>query len=734
MPNQSELHPELLSTAAFNLMPGTVSGSRLQMLGSHLTQMLVLKGATVRRCKTGVEREYGKFTFKVKMPVDAIIIAVIPKYPETIGQNAIASNPMSIVVYENVDNQEICILEIPQYHVAHQYFGFKYAHKRTLSMLSRGASVPKGTVFADSPSIDDNGDYKFGVEANVAYLSVPGVIEDGFVISESFAKKLTTSGYETLDASWGKKYYPLNLYGDDTRYKPFPDIGERVRPDGLLMALREYDELLDPVHMTPAALRKVDTFDKHIYTKACAKVVDIVTRFDPKGATPETPIGMDEQARKYHTAQLAFYNALIDIEERLTRQALQRRETLKISRPFHRLLMEARNFKVEQSKVKATRIVQRQPLDEWRVDVTVEYEMEATKAFKLTGLSGDKGVICQVWPDADMPTDKHGTVADVITDGGATSNRMNFSRFYEHYLNATNDQLEREIKAAAKNGLTPEVIDWCWKRLLGYYEIVSPIMHDTLTSSRYLQTPQQHVEHIIKSPPHQGVHLFLPTDNRVNPVHMVQRLREQYPLDIGPIRYRGRSGNMVTTVEDVIIASNYIIMLEKTGSGWSAVSSGALQQHGILSKLTRNDKHARPGRASPTRNVGEDEARLLAAVATNNTTAQTLVSKYGPAAADGLAVAEMMDMANNPLVHQEAVRRLLTVPQPTNIQTLIDRSKFPRGGSRSLRFVKHHLEVSGLRLVYSDDVDDPPTIYQLNGIINDEAPEIDLEDVEEEES
>lgn len=733
MPTQNELHPELLSTAGFNLIPGTVSGSRLQMLGSHLTQMLVLKGSTVRRCKTGVEREYGKYTYKVKMPVDGIVIAVVPKYPETIGQNAIASNPMSVLVYENAETRELCILEIPQHHITHQYFGFKYAHKRTQSMLARGAPVAEGTIFADSPSIDENGDYKFGIEANVAYLTVPGVIEDGFVVSESFCKRLTTNGYETLDASWGKKYYPLNLYGDEKRYKPFPDIGERVRPDGLLMALREYDELLDPVHMTPAALRKLDTFDKTIYTKANAKVVDVTTRFDPKGPVCETPVGMDEQVQKYHTAQLAFYNTLLEIHERLTKQAVFRKDVLRISRPFHRLLVEALNFKAEPSKVKATRIVQRQPLDEWRVDITVEHEMDPTKAFKLTGLSGDKGVICQIWPDKDMPVDKHGTVADVITDGGATSNRMNFSRFYEHYFNATSDQVERNIKAAAKDGLTPQVLDWCWNHVLGYYKIVSPYMYDTITSPRYAQTPQQHIEHILRSPPHQGIHLFIPTDNKVDLTQVLTDLRTHYPVDCGPINYVGRSGNHVTTVSDVMIASNYFIMLEKTGSGWSAVSSGSLQQHGILSKLTRNDKHARPGRASPTRNVGEDEARLFAAVATNNTTAQTLIPKYGPTAADGLAVAEMMDMANNPVVHQEAVRRLLTADRPTDIQTLIDRKKFPRGGSRSLRFVKHHLEVGGLRLTWQDDLDDPPTIYQLNGIVSeDTGPELDEEDVEEE--
>lgn len=729
---ENELHPELLSTAAFNLIPGTVSGSRLQMLGSHLTQMLVIKGATPRRCATGIEREYGKHTFKIKMPADGSIVAIIPKFPETIGRGSVQSNPLTVVVYQDVNTGEYGILEIPQYHIKHQYFGFKYSMKRTMSAITRGAIIAKDTVFADSPSIDENGDYCFGIEANVAYMTVPGVIEDGFVISESFAKRLTTTGYETLDASWGKKYYPLNLYGDDQNYKPFPDIGERVRPDGLIMALRAYDEMTDPVMMTPAALRRVDTFDKHIYTKANAKVIDIVARYDPKGSTPETPLGMEMQVQRYYKAQLHFYNTLIETYEKLNRQAQQKKEPLRISRHFHRLLVEAMYFKIDPTKFRASRIVQRQPMDEWRVDITVEYELQPTRAFKLTGLSGDKGVICQVWPDHEMPTDKHGTVADVIADGNATSNRMNLSRLYEHYLNATSDQLEREIRAAADKGLTDEIVEYYWQRVTRYYQIVSPIMHETITSSSYTQTPRQHIESIIKAPKQRGIRLFIPTDNKVDMVDVISQLKAEFPIDKGPVTYVGRSGNRVVTEEDIIIASNYFILLEKTGTGWSAVSSGALQQHGILSKLTRHDKHARPGRASPTRNLGEDEVRLLAAVTGKVESTKPLVERYGPAAGDGLAVAELLDMANNPLVHQEAVRSILEADNPMAIEKLIDRNKFPRGGSRSLRFVKHHLQIAGIDLYYQDDLEDPPSIYQLNELTQDDDTDSEEETEEEE--
>lgn len=727
MQQPNEHYPELLSTAAFNLSVRNMSGSRLQMLGAHLTQMLVLHGATPRRCITGVEREFGNYTFKAMMPVDATVIAVIPKFHETIGPNAIASNPMSIVVYEDVETRQLSILEIPQYHMMHQYFGFRYKHKRAMSMLYKGAAIRKGTVFSDSPSIDDNGDYMYGVEANMVTLTLPGIIEDGIIISSSMAKKMTTTGFDVVDGSWGQKYYPLNLYGDDTVYKPFPDIGERVRPDGLVMAFRERDDLLDPVYMTPAALRRLDMLDKRIYSKANAKVVDIVTRFDPKGQTLNTPTGMDEQVRKYHTAQLSFYSQIIDVYEQRQRAALQRNEKLSISRHFHRLIREAQMFKLDSSKVKATRIVQRQPLDEWRVDITLEYNLEPTLAYKATDTAGGKGVVVQVWNDEDMPIDKHGRRADIIVDGNTTLNRMNPPRLFEQYLNGTSDQIVRELKQALANGPTDEAIDWCWNRVIRYYEIVSPIMHRTITSPSYRKTKREHIDAILSSP--QGLRLMIPTYNEVEIDEMMLTLKKEFPIDIGPVTFRGKSGNVVTTHSDALIASFYVISLEKIGSDWSAVSSGTLQQHGVLTKQTRHDKNSRPGKASATRTLGEDEERLVAATTYNNTTARELIPKYGPTAADGLAVAELVDMSNNPTVHMEACRSILTAEKPTNIQRLIDRKKFPRGGSRSLVFIKHALQVAGLKLTYRDDIEDDAQIYQLDEL----GEESDVEVIDDEE-
>ena len=42
-------------------------------------------------------------------------------------------------------------------------------------------------------------------------------------------------------------------------YKPFPDMGDRIRSDGLIMAFRTYDDdLLGEIDMTTESLMEVD--------------------------------------------------------------------------------------------------------------------------------------------------------------------------------------------------------------------------------------------------------------------------------------------------------------------------------------------------------------------------------------------------------------------------------------------------------------------------------------------
>ena len=178
------------------------------------------------------------------------------------------------------------------------------------------------------------------------------------------------------------------------------------------------------------------------------------------------------------------------------------------------------------------------------------------------------------------------------------------------------------------------------------------------------------------------IYLFLPTDNEPESMDIIRQLEKHYRPTYGPVSYIGNSGKQVVTKNPVRIASLYIMLLEKIGDAWSAVSSGKLQAFGILSQLTKADKFSQPVRNQAVKGIGETEGRIL-------------VSYAGP-----LLVAELMDRNNNPTTHKEIVLNLLRAPVPTNIPNLVDRTKTPYGGAKPIQLVAHIAECGGWRHVY----------------------------------
>jgi len=404
----NELTAELLSINSLNPWSAHDSSSRATMFSSsHISQTLVINGAGPRRCQSGTESEFGRFTFKHKLPCDAAVIRTIPKYRQTIGADSIADNPSTLVIYEDIATKRVGILELIKYSTAidnkHQHFGFKYDFNALADELRPDTKIRKGTVLGDSPAVKGTGvydSYNYGVETNVAFMGIPGIIEDGIVVSESYLKKITSTGFEKRTASWGKKYYPLNLYGDKNRYKPFPDIGDKIRDDGLLYALRPYDDLLGPVEMDPESLMEPDyIFDKLVYGIPGGTVVDVNVHHDTTNKVPPTPVGMEDQANKYYQALLQYYRSILDTYNDLKKD---RRGGLEITPEFHRLVVEAMSYvgfednpatnyirrKDPLVRRRVQKLYRRNDIDDWRVEIAFEYPVVPNIAFKLTELHG----------------------------------------------------------------------------------------------------------------------------------------------------------------------------------------------------------------------------------------------------------------------------------------------------------------------------------------------------------
>lgn len=393
-PIVNELKTELLGIHSLNSFSNHNSSSRASMFSGHLAQHLVIEGAQEKIIQTGVEQEFGKYTFNVKMPENGKIIKIIDRYPRGIDKDSLQFNPETVVIYENDETKEIDYFTIPHYASFHQYFGFKYSVKETVNKLKPGAYIAKDTIFADSPSVGENSNYMYGINANVAFMSIPSVSEDGIMISKDFLPKLRFSIFEERVVDFGANNFPLNLYGTKDIYKPFPDIGDLIRPDGVLMMLRPYDDDLMPVEMSIYDTMEPDfNFDKGVYVRGgLGKVIDIKVISNKASAT-QLPEAMCAHISKYERALTKFHTELIKTEEQLRYERKRKFSdgSLKLSPKLHRLIVESlaiTNHNTANLKQSLNLLNRKTPIDEYRIEFTIEYVLEPTTGFKLTDQHG----------------------------------------------------------------------------------------------------------------------------------------------------------------------------------------------------------------------------------------------------------------------------------------------------------------------------------------------------------
>lgn len=397
-PNQ--IYRTLQSIIGLNPFSDHDSAPRLQMLGSHLGQRLITEGMTERYMDTGMGQEFGKYTFAIKMPCNGRILKVIERYRKSLGDDSIAFNPETLIIYEDDITKEIGCISLPQYCSYHPYFGFEYKARPGLNKIRVGAYIEKGTVLLDAPTKTEDDNWMYGTELNVLFGSHPSVSEDGVMICEDVLPRFTFTTYETRVVEWGKKDFLLNLYGDDDNYKPLPEIGDYVRLDRVLAAKREYDIELAPVMQSLEALREIDhNFDECIYIDAGprnsrslngvlqnGRVIDIRVNTNGDYDLEQTPT--DRQIGKYAIETKRYYKEILATYRELAAERKKRGLPMDISRPFHTLHMEALIATEEDKGAKISKLYRRAPLDTFRIEFVIECKITPSYGFKFTDFHG----------------------------------------------------------------------------------------------------------------------------------------------------------------------------------------------------------------------------------------------------------------------------------------------------------------------------------------------------------
>lgn len=689
----NQLIPELVGTGdCINPFKSLSSSSRNYMTDKFFTQKLHVDGSEPRRFYTGIESQIGDCNVGATMPSDGKILRIIDLYTKTMGRDGIQSNPETLVIYEEFEDDNgvggtIRSVLVKEYHSTHKTFGFKFKRQR----FHVGQFLRKGEVLCEVPSISEEGQYCYGLEANTVYGSWTGVTEDGAIISESFSKRMTTTLLGTAVITYGDKYFPLNVNGDEEHYKPFPEIGDKIHDSGLLFALRAYNPLYDHVTMSKnsVGLDDVDNDnDRPYFGLPGAEIIDIRIIKRPEEEFSKLPKDMSIQTDKYYDQHMEFYKEILSFYYERKQQAKRNDLKLLLGHEFSSIVETAleyigtnSNRKVaghSVSKRNIKYIYNKVPLDSVRVEIKYALKVPPTITFKATNTLGGKVVIIAVWPDERMPIDADGNRADLIMDNASAEKRLITGMFYEHIFGAMIIKLRSEITELMK---TDQAVK-AWERIDRFYEIISPIMsrrvrETILTMAR----KREHIQSVIDD----GFYIHLPTHSPSMKNETLTELKKEYEVCYGPISYIGDSGKKITTKRPILIGTNYIMLLNKIGDGWSAVTGAKLQHHGIPAKLNPSDRNLAPGRKNPVKFPAEAEIRLIIG-------------------AVGTEVAvDICDRSNNPEVNQEVCRNILTSENPSDIDHAVNRQKLPYGGNRALRQTTHVLNCMGVNLKYQED-------------------------------
>lgn len=292
--------------AILNSFCHCVSSSRLDMYASHRNQALVIKRSEFPDIFSGYEKEDGKYTFNsTRRDQDIVILDLIHRYSDMPGVPGSAT-PYITVVYKGLEDNEVGYFNIEKYFLGSDGFGFTY-NWGNVGSLGVGDYVAKDEVIACSPNIKGS-EYNIGLNLTTAFISTHEVIEDAMWISRSAAEAMESEEFRKIIVNISQDVRPLYINGTPDNPKIFPDIGEKIRPDGAVAAFRNVSTTTCMADTDPSTMHEINLLtDDAIIVRPGGEVVNLEFVVAKPRLNPAY-----SQVEKYHKASLDYYRRIYD--------------------------------------------------------------------------------------------------------------------------------------------------------------------------------------------------------------------------------------------------------------------------------------------------------------------------------------------------------------------------------------------------------------------------------------
>lgn len=402
------------------------AGSRQHMFSVHYTQHVMLDNPESPRNFTGWEKQFGKYLNSfMKADKNFEIIAKINRHT--------SFQDMSyVLVVKETGTRNYDIIRVSHYEKLSDQHGYLRPFSYTDSK-GPGSFITKDDMVYKASSLDEFGNYRYGLNAKVAFMLIPEVKEDSIVVSESFANKVRFHTITKTEYVINKNDVLLNIYGDNQEYKVLPMVGENVNSKGILFATRKMDKKNISADFTDMALQTLHVTDNKFGEHGQVVDIDIkVNDVDELNSDPHR-----EQLQQIYNDQLRYNQELVNILQPIVND-----ERNHITDRLIQCLNSAKNYITPNIKFSSNT----GNFEFAHITIYTAEEQRLTSAMKLTNRCGGKAVIGKVWPDEFMPIDKNGVRAEIICSSAGLVGRTNPDQLFDQTISYISDEILRRMK------------------------------------------------------------------------------------------------------------------------------------------------------------------------------------------------------------------------------------------------------------------------------------------------
>lgn len=565
--------------------PQYISSTRSIMFTSHLKQFNTLNDPQFPKIFTNYENIFGhNSSGLVKARRNYKVINKINKFEDAPGYL------YATFLYDK-ENDFYEVIFKKQSEDLTENFGYVYKNDN-LDALEIGDKVSKGDVLYKTTSYDDDNNYCYGRNARTAYLLDGGVIEDAYVISESFARSMVSRKVDIVKVSINDNDFLLNQYGEGNDcYKGFPDIGLEV-DKRVICTKRRIQNSQILYDMKKSNMKKISPMnDKIYYSKGIVTDIDI---YSNKEVDEIPTTEYNEQIIYYLKNQTRYYQELFDQCEEIINSGSSYSDDIGFIYRRAKNILDP-NYKWKDNDTVFNNII---------IEFRVEKDVRLFTGSKITGRYGDKGVVSVIRPDEEMPYDSSGRRLDVICNPLSCINRLNSFQWIELSLNHCSSQLVDRMKEMKTNKER-------FSALMKFMSYFNERGEKDELESYYNNLSKSEQNEFFDSIYEEGIFInYPPMWEGMPAVQKIEEIYKEFGFEKEQL-YINKWGRKIPLVNKAVVGEKYMIKLKQTSEkNFSARSTGYLSQKGLPEKSNKVRTNEQLYSTTPIK-MGRDENNNL---------------------------------------------------------------------------------------------------------------------------